>query len=245
MCVLHCVWCLYLRNKVNYMCCTYAGGKNTAVLKGKKYMWSDPNITLQNSQTINNTSLWINNWPSHARERLCVCMSPCSVCFLCSTASLMLSGMLSGVVHRFGRCQSASASHRAGCCRSAHWGMPGRHWVPEASASPEEKAGWELKTKKIFVQTKLFTSWFLSLSSTWEKGTNLLNYFLYLQWSWVSTAYYCRDLHFSRTNYIFDNFSIITDESAPNFDNFHVPISFIRFPASLSDEKLLGNPLGG
>lgn len=40
-------------------------------------------------------------------------------------------------LRRFGRCRSASASRRGGCCPSTRWGTPGRHWEPAASASPE------------------------------------------------------------------------------------------------------------
>lgn len=48
-----------------------------------------------------------------------------------------LFGGSKAALRRFGRCRSASASRRAGCCLSARWGTPGRHWEPAASALPE------------------------------------------------------------------------------------------------------------
>lgn len=131
----------------------HAVGRPTAALMDIKKTCYDPNITLWYSQSVNSTQCSATNklwWPSYARERRCVFAFLCSVCALGSDACLMLSESpffsgLRTVLRRFGRCQSASASRRAGCCLSAHWGTPGRHWELEASTWPEENTRWGLK----------------------------------------------------------------------------------------------------
>lgn len=66
-------------------------------------------------------------------------------------------------LHRFGRCQSASASRRAGCCLSAHWGTPGHHWEPEASASPGKihkvRVWISMQTIKCAIFTQFCWNW--------------------------------------------------------------------------------------
>lgn len=49
------------------------------------------------------------------------------------------------VLRRFGRCQSACASRRAGCCLSARWGTPDHRWELVASVSPAESKRWGLE----------------------------------------------------------------------------------------------------
>lgn len=84
--------------------------------------------------------------PSLSRERIHISINPCvlCVCVSCGSGASLTSGEIPTVsaLRRFGRCRSASASRRAGCCPSARWGTPGRHWEPAASASPEWHTRW-------------------------------------------------------------------------------------------------------